>query len=135
MLRLLKKLFGRKPQNDQMWTEEIIIEEPATPVNCYVDLLLLEMSKTDSCTKVLSRNEKLTPLNDGSQIIQSPSINAVLKRLKQLCGLKSKSHSSPIEGTIPAVIQGKSFSVHCKFDESSDVCCRIRMERTKENNK
>jgi hypothetical protein len=133
MIRLLKKLFGRKQQNDQVWTEEIIIEEPFTPVNRYVNLLLLEMSKTDSCTKVLSRNETLTPLTDGFQIIQPPSINAVLKRLKQMCSLKRKSYSSPIEGQIPVMIEGRTFSVQCHFDESSDICCRIKMERTKEN--
>ena len=133
MRKLLKKLFGRKPQNDQVWEEEIIIDEPSTQVNLYVNLLLLQMSETDSCTKVLIRNEKLIPLTDGFQIIQPPSINAVLKRLKELCGLKRKAHSSPIEGTIPVTIQGRTFSVQCLFDESSDVCCRIKMERMKEN--
>jgi len=132
MIRLLKKLFGRKPQNDQVWEEEITIEEPFTPVNRYVNLLLLQMSKTDSCTKVIRRNEKLIPLTDGYQIIQPPSINAVLKRLRELCGLKRKAHSAPIEGKIPVTIEGRTFSVQCFFDESSDVCCRIQMERTKE---
>gem|GEM_PF-3291833 len=132
MKRLLKKLFGRKPQNDQVRTEEIIIEEPSTPVNRYVNLLLLQMSETDSCTKVLSRNEKLTPLTDGFQIIQPPSINEVLIRFKEMSGLKSKAYSTPIESSIPVTIQGKSFSVQCLFDESSDVCCRIKMVRTKE---
>jgi hypothetical protein len=130
MRKLLKKLFCRKPQNDQVRTEKIFIEEPFTPVNRYVSLLLLEMTKSDSCTKVLSRNEKLSPLTDGSQIIQPPSINAVLKRLKQICGLKSKAYSSPIEGTILVKIQGRTFNIQCLFDEPSDVCCRIKMERT-----
>jgi hypothetical protein len=132
MRRMLKKLFGRKAKNDRVWTQEIIIEEPATPVNRYVNLLLLQMSESDSCTKVLSRSEKLIPLTDGSKIIQPPSINAVLKRLKELCGIKRKAHSSPIEVTIPVTIQGRTFNIQCLFDESSDICCRIKMERTKE---
>lgn len=132
MLRLLKKLFNRKPQNDQVWTEEIIIEEPSTPVTLYVNLLLLQMSKTDSFTKVISRSEELIPLTDGSKIIQPPSINAVIERLKELCGLKRRAHSAPIEGKIPVKIQDKTFSVQCLFNESSDVCCRIKLERAKE---
>jgi len=132
MRRLLKKLFGRKPQNDQVRTEEIIIEEPSTPVNRYVNLLLLQMSDTDSCTKVIGRSEMLIPLTDGFQIIQPPPTNEVLKRLKELCGLKSKAYSAPIESSISVTIQSKSFSVQCLFDESSDVCCRIKMVRTKE---
>jgi hypothetical protein len=132
MRRLLKKLFGRKPQQDRTWTEKVFIEEPSTPVTRYVNCLLLQMSETDSCTKVLSRREKLSQLTYGVDTFEPPSIDAVITRLKEMCGLKSKAYSSPIEGKIPITIQGRTFSVHCLFDESPDICCRIRMERTKE---
>ena len=132
MRRLLRKLFGRKPQQDRTWTEVVFIEEQSTPVTRNVNCLLLQMSETDSCTKVLSRREKLSQLTYGVDTFEPPSIEAVLKRLKELCGLKSEVYSAPIEGTIPVTIQGRTFSVHCLFDESPDICCRIRMERTKE---
>jgi len=132
MRRLLKKLFGRKPQQDRTWTEKVFIEEQSTPVTRYVSFLFLQMSETDSCTKVLSRHEKLIPLTYGADTVQPPSIDAVLMRLKEMCDLKGEVYSAPIEGTIPVTIQGRTFSVHCLFDESPDICCRIRMERTKE---
>jgi len=130
MRRMLKKLFGRR--KNQVWTEKVFIEEQSTPLTRYVNCLLLQMSETDQCTKVLSRREKLSQLTYGVDTFEPPSIDAVITRLKVMCGLKSKAYSSPIEGKIPITIQGRSFSVHCLFDESPDICCQIRMERTKE---
>jgi hypothetical protein len=132
MKSLPARLFNRKPREDRAWTETFYVEEPSTPVTRYVNFMLIQMSTVDSQTKILNRNEELPPLTAASDTLEPPPLDAVVKRLKEMCDIKPRPHSTPVEGTIPCTIEGVSFDVKCHFDDVAEACCWIQLEKSDE---
>lgn len=130
MRRLLDKLLRRTHQESRTWTEIVHVEEPSTIVTRYVNLMLIELFKADSQTKVLYRNVELPPLRVESDTCEPPRLDDVVKRLKEMCNLTDSKSSAPVEGTISCTFEGESFNVRCHFDDNAEACCWIRAEKS-----
>lgn len=130
MKSLLARLFKRTPQEVRTWTEEVIVEEPSTPVTRYVNFMLIQLCKAGSQTKVLYRNVELPPLNTESGTCEPPRLDDVVKRLKEMCDIEADAHSTPVEGTISCTFEGESFNVKCHFDDNAEACCWIRADKS-----
>ncbi|MEJ2705354.1 MAG: hypothetical protein P8Z79_23185 [Sedimentisphaerales bacterium] len=128
----LVKLFHRVPRDDRTWTETFYVLEPPTPVTLYVNCMLIEMARSDSQTRVFNRDGKLALLTVGSRTAKPPQVDAVVKRLKEMCNIESGPHSTPFDGVISCTIEGASFDVECHFNDNAEACCWIRVEKSDE---
>jgi len=96
------------------------------------------MFKEGSKTCVLRRSESLPVLTIGSQTITAPPLEDVLDRLKFMCRLDPRPRGTLIEGTTHITFKdgelstGVPYRVSCQFDDKSDTCCQIHLERLAE---
>lgn len=135
MKRFRDWISNWKSQRKKTWTEYIDIFETPTPVTRYVNLLLIQISKTSSSNYVIKRSDKLAPMTVGSEIIEPPSLDEVLTRLEELFDLKHRDFQEAVEGTLNLTIhendfEKKDYVAYIRFDNKSDECCHIRMVRT-----
>ena len=135
MKRFWDWISNWKSQREKTWTEDIYEFEAPTPITMYVNLLLIQISKNSSSNYVIKRSEELAPMTIGSEIIEPPSLEEVLNRLKELCDLKHRDFQETVEGTLNLTIhendfEKKDYVAYIRFDNKSDECCRIRMVRT-----
>ncbi len=109
-----------------------------TPVSRYVNVMLYQMFATGPKARVLRRSEALPTLTIGSETITAPPLEEVLDRLKFMCGLDPRARHIPVEGTAHITFKEKGTSTEapykavCQFDDKSDTCCQIRLERLAE---
>lgn len=69
------------------------MEEPSTPITRYVDLMLIQISKTDPSTYVLKRSEALALMTSELEIIEPPPLEAG-SQITTKGGNGGSSHSS-----------------------------------------
>ncbi len=127
----LGRLFGGGTYRTGTMTS---LEIP-TPVTRYVNLMLVQMFKEGIQTRILRRSEPLPTLTIGSEAITAPPLGDVLDRLKFMSGLNLRTRRTPLESTIRIMFKDGGLSaamphkVVCQFDDKSDACCQIRVER------
>jgi hypothetical protein len=65
---------------------------------------------------------------------EPPPLEQVVNDLKKKCGIDPGSRSGPVEGTITihVGIQRVPCKILCRFDDNSDTCCQLRLERIAE---
>jgi hypothetical protein len=130
--------LGRLLGGGRCETTTLVSPEIATPVTRYVNLLLYQMFREGAKTRVLRRSEPLPALTVESETITAPPLEDVLDRLKFMTGLDPRTRRTPIESTIRLTFGGTEPSagvphnVVCQFDDKSDTCCQIRLERASE---
>jgi hypothetical protein len=125
---LFGRLFGRGTYKGF----DIISPQIPTPVNRYVNTMLLQMFENGPATRVIRQSEPLPVLTFRTETAEPPPLEDVLSHLKDKCRIKPKRHSDPVEGTIHIGIQGVPCKVLCRFDDGSDTCCELRLERMTE---
>ena len=106
--------------------------DPPAAVERYVSFMLIEMSLAPTANRVLRRSEALPPVVVKQQTAQPAPLEEVLNKLKIMSNLKPKTYRKPVDGTITVTIgefTQPPFKFLCHFDDKSDVCCTIRMER------
>lgn len=135
MKNLWDWLFKRKTPKEKILTREVFVADPPTPIKIYVNLLLTRISKNNPSTYVIKRSEILPSLTLESEIIETPSIEDVVDRLRELCDLKPCDDQQTDEGIINLTIQENAYlynkyNVYVHFNNKSDECCQIRMVRT-----
>jgi hypothetical protein len=103
-----------------------------TPTDRYLNLMLVQMFKDGSTTRVLKRSEPLPVIvTSEGETIAPPPLEDVLDRLHAMCELDHRIGRSCVKGTIDMVFQPTRchYKALCRFDDDSDACCEIRLER------
>jgi hypothetical protein len=113
----------------------IMSPEVPTPASRYVHAMLFQMFERGPKTRMLWRSQSLPTLTLGAETVETPPLEDVLDRLKFMCRLDPRTCRTPPEGTIHITFKGKGspaeepHQVLCQFDDKSDPCCQIRLER------
>lgn len=102
------------------------MDTPATVVPDRVWRCLLTLNVDREVIEKAKRLAAVTFRNDRAE---PPPREEVLNRLKQMCMLDPKECSRPTDGTIHIEIQHTPCRILCQFDDTSDICCRMQMER------
>jgi hypothetical protein len=120
-----RRLFGPRTSNNI----KAVTSEPFTPATRYVSLLLEEMCRQRSIARILKRSEPLPVLTSGTEEVAPPPLEDVLGWLKTMCRLDPQAQPGPAEGfTRVEFFDGTRHSLLCRFDDTSDTCCQIRLE-------
>jgi hypothetical protein len=120
-----KGLFAQTPTRS---VNTVSLRSP-TAVDRYVSLLLLQMFETGPTTRVLRRSEPLPAVTFETETAEPLSLEEVLDHLKDKCGFNPQT-AGPLEGTLPLSIQQIPCTLRCRFDDRTDACCVIVLEKT-----
>jgi hypothetical protein len=106
-----------------------------TPADRYVNLMLVQMFKDGSTTRLLKRSEALPaiPTSEG-ETVAAPPLEDVLNRLQAMCRADYRIGRGSVEGVIDMVFEPTRchYKARCRFDDNSDARCQIRLERLAE---
>ncbi|MCL5281785.1 MAG: hypothetical protein M1376_17955 [Planctomycetes bacterium] len=127
-----KGLFGRLSGGGMGRGIDLVSPQIPTPLSHYVGLMFLQMFEDGPPNRVLRRSEPLPVVTFKTDTAEPPPLEDVLNHLKSGCRINPKNHSGSLDGTIYVGIQGVPCKVQCRFDDSSEVCCQLRLERTTE---
>jgi hypothetical protein len=127
-----KGFLGRLSGREAPATWKGFSSERPTAVSRYVNLMLLRMFEDGSTLRVLRQSEQLPILALASQTAEPPALEDVLNRLKIMCRLDPHADSAVIHGTVDVTINRTPCKLLCRFDNNSDACCQIRLERLAE---
>ena len=127
-----KGFFGRLCGKEAPAAWKGLTSEHRTPASRYVNLMLLQMFEDGSTTQVLRRSEQLPTVTFESQTVEPPPLQDVLNRLKNMCRLDPHADSAVLDGTVDVTINKMPCKLLCRFDDDSDACCQIRLERLAE---
>jgi hypothetical protein len=122
-------LLRRLPGRGTCRSVNVVALRAPTPISRYVGLMLFQMFEDGPATRVLKRSEPLPVLTFRTERAEPPPLADVLKDLMRICGINAKHHSGMADGTIHIGIQRVPCKVFCHFDDSSNVCCELRLER------
>ena len=125
MMKAIWSLFRRKNTLNGVPIECAAGSSPATQ---YVNMLLYGMFQNGVGSRILRRSEPLLPLAAPGSALQPPPLDAVVNRIKVMAGLNPVIYSTPAEGTIRLTIGETECRVFCRFDDSTDDRCTVRME-------
>jgi hypothetical protein len=127
----LERLFGRGTCKAMT----IMSPQVPTPASRYVNAMLIQMFERGPKTRVLWRSQSLPTLTLAAETVETPPLEDVLGRLKFMCQLDPGTCRTPTEGAIHITFKGEGpsaeepYQVLCQFDDKSDACCQIRLER------
>lgn len=125
-----KGVFARVFAKNPVRSAEMISLRSPTPASRYVSFMLLQMLETGSTTQVLRRSDPLPALHFRGETAEPLQFQNVLDHLRTQCGLGLIRTSGPMDGTFDATVQGTRCRILCQFNNSEDVCCEIRLEKT-----
>lgn len=127
-----KGLRGRLLGTSTSGTIRFATSGSFTPTDRYVNLMLVQMFKDGSSTRVLKRSEPLPAiLTSEGETVAPPPLTDVLNRLRAICQSNDRVGHGCVEGTIDMVFEPTrcNYKALCRFDDDSDACCQIRLER------
>jgi hypothetical protein len=113
-------------------TADLVSLQIPTPASRYVMLMFLQMFEDSPATRTLRRSEPLPVVTFGMETAEPPALEEVLSHVRGKCMPPLKHNRGPAEGTINLTIQGTPCRVLCRFDDDSDTCCQIQLERASE---
>jgi hypothetical protein len=126
---LLARLFVKGPTR----SVNVITLQTMTPVSCYVDLMLLQMFEAGPAVQVMKSSEPLPVMTFGEHTAEPQPFEDVVHYLAMKCGLDPRNASGWMKGTFDLTIQKVPCKVLCRFDNSLDLRCEIRLEKIEPN--
>ena len=123
---MIRRLFRRE---DTLSGVPIERAAPSTPVIQYVNMILYRMFQDGTTSRMLRQSGPLASVAELGTELTAPPLDAVVNRLKIMAGLNPVMYPKRVEGTIQLTIGGTECRVNCRFDDSADDRCSIRLEK------